>query len=142
MTGKIPLRGQYCRHCSKCYLVSLFMSLNMYSPTGMVEYLFKSHKKNLKLAFGSTHRKCSLKKVVCKNFAKLKLQLKLNCKLKLKFWISRNFYKHLFYRAPPGNCFWTFVKNVFESIWNYPHFIQGVRYRTLSGLEISFNDLN
>ena len=69
--------------------------------------------------FTSSHPRCSIKKDVLKNFAKLTgkrlcQSLFFNKVAVLRpatgtgvfLWILRNFQEQVFYRAPPGDCFW------------------------------------
>ena len=68
----------------------------------------------------SSHRRCSVKKGVLRNFAKftgkhlcqrlfcnsLQPYLKIVSGTDVLLWILRNFWEHFFYRTPPDNCFW------------------------------------
>ena len=68
-----------------------------------------------RLIYRSSHRRCSVKKDVLRNFAKI--TGKHPCQVKLQaykrdsgtgifLWIFQNFWEHLFYRTPPEECFW------------------------------------
>ena len=63
------------------------------------------------------HQRCSVRKEVLRNFAKfigkhlrqasdLQLYLKRDSGTGVFEWVLRNFYEHLFYRTPLGDCFW------------------------------------
>ena len=96
-----------------------------------------------------SHWSCSRKKAVLKNFAKftrkhLCLGLFLNkvaslkpaTFLKKKLYagafplILRNFQEHLFYRTPPGNCFWQSLTNSTPLISFYSNIDYNIKHLT------------
>ena len=79
------------------------------------------------IKFRSSHRRCSMKKGVLKNFVKFKgkylylFALKIGSDTGVFLWILWNFWEYLSYRTPPGDCFCQLYlpKQTLENWYNF-----------------------